>query len=193
MPRIVSSRAGDSNGFHLGIQLKELDGWISQTSLLYSHMPTTSFAVPLATSPRHPSDSFSLCYPHHGDTEQISYRFTVIREEPRESPCSTRRHSSHSAKAVAGISPFGSFSLALRFPSLPFYFSSLAQYIPSTVGGHHIPLACLRSPRAYIASDTCHLQLTTLRPIPWNLSAMENLAASSLDQPGMGASPYHPQ
>jgi hypothetical protein len=48
-------------------------------------MPATSFAIPLATSPRHPSDSFSLCYPH-GDTEQISYRFTVIREEPRESP-----------------------------------------------------------------------------------------------------------
>lgn len=97
------------------------------------------------------------------------------------------------AKAVAGISPFGSFSLALRCPSLPFYFSSLAQYIPSTVGGHHIPLACLRSPRAYIAPDTCHLQLTTLRPIPWNLSAMENLAASSLDQQGMGPSPYHPR
>lgn len=98
MPRIVSSRAGESHGFHLGIQLKELDGWISQTSLLYPHMPATSFAVPLATSSRHPSDSFSLCYPHHGDTEQISFRFTVTREEPRESSCSTRRHPSHSCQ-----------------------------------------------------------------------------------------------
>ena len=72
-----------------------MDGWIGQTSLLYPHMPTTSFAIPLATSPRHPTGSFSLCYPHDGDTEQTSYRFTVIREEPRESltASSTRKHS----------------------------------------------------------------------------------------------------
>ena len=56
-------------------------------------MPT---AIPL-TSPRHSSNSFSLsppCY-HDEDTEQSSYRFTVIREEPRESLSSTRCRSSH--------------------------------------------------------------------------------------------------
>jgi hypothetical protein len=57
-------------------------------------MPT---AIPL-TSPRHPSNSFSLsplCY-HDDDTEQSPYRFTVIREEPRESFSSTWCRSSHS-------------------------------------------------------------------------------------------------
>lgn len=49
-------------------------------------MPATSFTIPL-TSPRRPSNSFLLlphCY--EGDAaEQIPYRFTVIREERRES------------------------------------------------------------------------------------------------------------
>jgi len=58
-------------------------------------MPATSFAIPL-TSARRPSNSFLLsphCY--DGDTEQIPYRFIVIREEPRESYTSTRSYSSY--------------------------------------------------------------------------------------------------
>ena len=58
-------------------------------------MPATSFAIPL-TSARRPSNSFLLsphCY--EGDAEQIPYRFTVIREERRESSTSTQSHSSH--------------------------------------------------------------------------------------------------
>jgi hypothetical protein len=52
-------------------------------------MPATSFAIPLSSA-RRPSNSFLLsphCY--EGDTEQIPYRFTIVREEPRESSTST--------------------------------------------------------------------------------------------------------
>lgn len=62
---------------------------------LKPQMPATSFAIPLS-SVRRPSNSFLLsphCY--EGDTEQIPYRFTVVREESRELSTSTRSHSSY--------------------------------------------------------------------------------------------------
>jgi hypothetical protein len=65
----------------------------------YPDMPAASFAIPLTPPPRHPTNSFYLsprCYLHDGDPEQSPYRFTVIRQEPREPPSSTRRRPSHS-------------------------------------------------------------------------------------------------
>ncbi len=71
-----------------GIQ-EEGIGWVSLSFSLTPawQMSATSLAIIPLISSRRPSNSFLLlphCY--DGDTEQIPYRFTVIREERRESP-----------------------------------------------------------------------------------------------------------
>jgi len=73
-----------------------LGGSDPREPLLTAQMSATSIAIPL-TSSRRPPNSFLLsphCY--DGDTEQSPCRFTVIREESRESSTSTRGYSSHS-------------------------------------------------------------------------------------------------